>query len=331
MNNNNNIHILLVDDHQVVRDGLQHMLAQEKDMEVVWQGANGEEALSQVEKLSPNIVLMDIKMPGVDGIELTRQIKQKNPSCNVIMLTLYDQYLFQAIEAGAKGYLLKDIQRDELTQAIRQVHQGRVVVSESIKSRTPFEYAERHDTKPREASSKIVEEKHDTRPVEASGKIIEEKHDIRPVEASGKIIEEKHDTRPVEASNKIVEEKHNGEASSIMVETMVEEVQLVLPPPVEANQLMRFVSRAEEAFHSRVLQVIGSWQEGTIITITLPKAISSADILGKFKNMSEIEAVGEKLLKGEVSPKLLKNAEATPRQKERIRQTVFVTLEKCKN
>lgn len=314
---NNHIQILLVDDHQVVRDGLQHMLSQEKDMEVVWQGANGEEALSQVEKLSPNIVLMDIKMPGVDGIELTRQVRQKNPSCNVIMLTLYDQYLFQAIEAGAKGYLLKDIQRDELIQAIRQVHQGRVVVSESIKSRTPFEYADRSDTRPREAPSKIVEEK----------------REIKPVETSSKIVEEKHDTKPKEAP-KVVEDKHNGksaEASNPMIETMVEEVQLVLPPPVEANQLMRFVSRAEEAFHSRVLQVIGSWQEGTIITITLPQAISSTDILGKFKNMSEIETVADKLLKGEVSPKLLKNAESVPRQKDRTRQTVFVTLEKSKN
>ena len=108
------IQILLVDDHQVVRDGLQHMLGQEEDMEVAGQSANGEEALSQVEKLSPNIVLMDIKMPDGDGIELTRQLLEKQPSCKVIMLTLYDEYLAEAIEAGAAGYLLKDIKRAEL-------------------------------------------------------------------------------------------------------------------------------------------------------------------------------------------------------------------------
>ncbi|GAI50855.1 unnamed protein product, partial [marine sediment metagenome] len=102
------IRILLVDDHQVVREGLQHMLEQEEDMEIVGQSTNGEEALSQVEMLSPNIVLMDIKMPGMNGIELTRQLKEKKLSCNIIMLTLYDEYLTQAIEAGAVGYLLKD-------------------------------------------------------------------------------------------------------------------------------------------------------------------------------------------------------------------------------
>ena len=133
---NNNIQILLVDDHQVVRDGLQHMLGQEEGMKVVGQGANGEEAISQIQKLSPNIVLMDIKMPGVDGIELARQVRQEYPSCNVIMLTLYDQYLTQAIEAGVKGYLLKDIEFKELAQAIRQVYNGQVVISEGTKSKT---------------------------------------------------------------------------------------------------------------------------------------------------------------------------------------------------
>jgi len=77
-----------------------------------------------------------------------------------------------------------------------------------------------------------------------------------------------------------------------------------------------------------VLQVVGSWQEGTIMTIILTNAISLADILSKFRNMSEIEAVGEKLLTGEVSPKLLKKAETIPRLKSRTRKTIFITFEK---
>lgn len=75
---------------------------------------------------------MDIKMPGMDGIELTRQLKEKQPACNVIMLTLYDEYLTQAIEAGAVGYLLKDIEREELVRAIRAVCQGRSPLNLSI-------------------------------------------------------------------------------------------------------------------------------------------------------------------------------------------------------
>jgi DNA-binding NarL/FixJ family response regulator len=119
------IRILLVDDHQVVREGLRRMLELEADLKVVGEAADAKEALTQVKLLSPEVILMDIKMPGVDGIELTRQLKQQDPSCNIIMLTLYDEYLTQAIEAGATGYLLKDIKGEELIRAIRAVHQGR--------------------------------------------------------------------------------------------------------------------------------------------------------------------------------------------------------------
>jgi len=126
------IRILLVDDHQVVREGLRRMLELEEDMEVVGEAADAKEALTQAELLSPEIILLDIKMPGVDGIELTRQLKEKQPTCNVIMLTLYDEYLAQAIEAGAVGYLLKDIKREELVRAIRAVHQGRSPLDLSI-------------------------------------------------------------------------------------------------------------------------------------------------------------------------------------------------------
>jgi len=126
------IRILVVDDHQVVREGLRHMLELEADIEVVGEAGDAKEALTQVEALFPEIVLMDIKMPGVDGIELTRQLKEKQPSCNIIMLTLYDEYLAEAIEAGAVGYLLKDIKREELVRAIRAVHQGRSPISLSL-------------------------------------------------------------------------------------------------------------------------------------------------------------------------------------------------------
>ncbi len=126
------IRILLIDDHQVVREGLRHMLELEADMEVVGEAADAKEALNQVELLSPEVILMDIKMPGMDGIELTRQLKEKQPTCNVIMLTLYDEYLSQAIEAGAAGYLLKDIKREELVRAIQAVHQGRSPLNLSL-------------------------------------------------------------------------------------------------------------------------------------------------------------------------------------------------------
>ncbi len=126
------IRILLVDDHQVVREGLRRMLELEADMEVVGEANDAKEALTQVELLSPEVILMDIKMPGVGGIELTRQLKEKQPSCNIIMLTLYDEYLAEAIEAGAVGYLLKDVKREELVRAVRAVHEGRSPLNLSL-------------------------------------------------------------------------------------------------------------------------------------------------------------------------------------------------------
>ncbi len=119
------IRVLLVDDQEVIREGLRRMLELESNLEVVGETGDANEALTLAELLSPEVILMDIKMPGMDGIELTRQLKEKQPSCNVLMLTLYDEYLAQAIEAGAVGYLLKDIKREELIRAIRAVHEGR--------------------------------------------------------------------------------------------------------------------------------------------------------------------------------------------------------------
>lgn len=127
------IRVLLVDDHPVVRQGLRRMLELEEDMEVVGEAASGEEALHQIGTVSPDIVVLDIKMPGMGGVETIRQIKEHHPEANAIVLTLYgDQYLAQAIEAGAVGYLIKDVGNDELIQAIRAVHRGESILQRSL-------------------------------------------------------------------------------------------------------------------------------------------------------------------------------------------------------
>jgi len=118
------IKILLVDDHELVRRGLRRVLESEEDMEVVGECANGEEALLQVETLSPDMVLMDIKMPGMSGVEATRRLKEKEPACKIIMLTLYDDYMAESIEAGADNYILKDVNCAGLLQVIRQTYQS---------------------------------------------------------------------------------------------------------------------------------------------------------------------------------------------------------------
>jgi len=124
------IRVFLVDDHEIVRRGVRGMLEQEEDMEIIGDCASAEEALLQTEIFSPNIILMEAKMPGMGGIEATRLYCQKQASCSVIMLTLCEDCLAEALEAGAVGYLLKDIKRQELAQAIRKVYNGELVVDE---------------------------------------------------------------------------------------------------------------------------------------------------------------------------------------------------------
>ena len=137
MDNNmaKDIQIIIVDDHEVVRGGLQRLLEQEKDMRIMGQCANGKEALIMAAVRSPNIILMDIKMPVVNGLEATHLLSESRLSCKVIILSMYGDYLGQAMRSGARGYLIKGMKRGELAQAIRQVHRGELVISESITSK----------------------------------------------------------------------------------------------------------------------------------------------------------------------------------------------------
>ncbi|WP_293336613.1 response regulator transcription factor [Microcoleus sp. CAWBG58] len=120
------IRLLLVDDQQLICQGLKAMLSLESDLEVIGIAHNGKAALEQVEALQPDIVLMDLKMPVMDGREATRLICQSFPNTSVLVLTTFDDdgYIVDAMRAGAKGYLLKDMPSEELAQAIRLVQSG---------------------------------------------------------------------------------------------------------------------------------------------------------------------------------------------------------------
>jgi DNA-binding NarL/FixJ family response regulator len=199
------IKILLVDDHEIVRRGLRRMLELEKDIKVVGDCANAEEAFSQVERLSPDIVLMDIKMPETNGITATRTLKERKPACKIIILTLYDEYVAEGIEAGADGYLLKDTRFAELTQAIRQVYESKQSLQEG--------------------------------------------------------------------------------------DGLVEEVDLVIPPPANTSQVARFIAQVEKTLGASLRQTIGS-QEGTAITIFV-KPTSLAVLLHKLRGIPNVEKVEE--------------------------------------
>jgi len=126
------IRILLVDDHSEVLQGLRKLLTQEEDMEIVGQCANGKEALISAAVLSPDIILMDVRMPIIDGLEATHLLSKKGVSCKVIILSMFEEYLDEAMKSGAQGYLIKGIKQRELAQAIRSVHHGEIVIYQTL-------------------------------------------------------------------------------------------------------------------------------------------------------------------------------------------------------
>jgi len=125
-----NIRILLVEDHVVVREGTRQLLEREDDLSVIGEAGDGEEAVKLATKLEPDVVIMDIALPKLNGIEATKQIKALLPSVAVLILTGYDydEYIFSLLEAGAAGYLLKSVSGDELIAAIRAVNSGEPVL-----------------------------------------------------------------------------------------------------------------------------------------------------------------------------------------------------------
>lgn len=131
------IRILITDDHPVVREGLAGMLAGQPDFEVVGMAGDGETAVSLFASLSPDVALMDLQMPGLDGVGAIEKIKASDPDAHILVLTTYDSdaAILRAIEAGATGYLLKDTPREELFSAIRAAAKGDSVLAPAVASR----------------------------------------------------------------------------------------------------------------------------------------------------------------------------------------------------
>ena len=128
------IRVMIVDDHAIVRKGIRALLTESGGFEIVAEAANGEEAVQRAAETRPDVILMDLLMPGMDGIEATRQIAGRQPQTRILVLTSFaaDNKLFPAIKAGALGYLLKDSSPEELVRAIRMVHRGEPALHPTI-------------------------------------------------------------------------------------------------------------------------------------------------------------------------------------------------------
>lgn len=136
------IRVLVVDDHPIVREGLRSLLEAEDYIEIVGEASDGQEAVHKMLGLVPDVVLMDIRMAGMDGVEATRQIKQQNPSVKIVILTSYDddEQVFEAIRSGASGYVLKDVHPDQLLRAIRTVADGYSLMSPPVARKVQSEF-----------------------------------------------------------------------------------------------------------------------------------------------------------------------------------------------
>ncbi|MBO0681648.1 MAG: response regulator transcription factor [Candidatus Dormibacteraeota bacterium] len=131
------IRVVIADDHALVRSGFAMILRAEQDLEVVGEAGDGEEAVAAASRLAPDVVLMDVRMPRMDGIEATRRILAARPSARVLVLTTFDQddYVFEALAAGASGFLLKDIEPEELARAVRIVARGDALLAPTVTRR----------------------------------------------------------------------------------------------------------------------------------------------------------------------------------------------------
>jgi DNA-binding NarL/FixJ family response regulator len=148
------IKILIADDHALVREGMCRILEQEPDLEVVAEAGDGEEAVKLASELKPDVALIDVAMPKLDGIEATRQIKALCPAVAVLVLSAYDddQFVFGLLEAGAAGYMLKSVRGHEIVGAIRAVHAGESVLHPSVARKVLNRFAG-VSSKPRERKS----------------------------------------------------------------------------------------------------------------------------------------------------------------------------------
>jgi DNA-binding NarL/FixJ family response regulator len=137
------IRILIVDDQRLMREGLCTLLELESDLEVAGEAEDGQAALEQYEAIDPDVVLMDIRMPRLDGVEATRRLRQRWPEARVIILTTFDDdaYVFDGLRAGALGYLLKDVSGQELAEAVRKVAAGGALIEPSVARKVLAEFS----------------------------------------------------------------------------------------------------------------------------------------------------------------------------------------------
>jgi DNA-binding NarL/FixJ family response regulator len=153
------IRVMLVDDQALFREGLETLLSVRRDIQVVGQASNGQEAVEVAAQVQPDVVLMDVRMPVLNGVRATRRLKKAQPQCRVIVLTTFDddEYVFDALRAGAVGYLLKDVASARLVEAIRAAARGESILEPSVAAKVIAEFTRVSSMVPSAQMEQLVE------------------------------------------------------------------------------------------------------------------------------------------------------------------------------
>lgn len=166
------IRVLIADDHQLFRDGLRALILSAPDMEVAGEAATGKVAVQMAAESKPDVILMDIQMPDMDGIEATKALVESDPEINILMVTMFedDQSVFAAMRAGARGYILKGAKHDEMLRAIRAVGSGEAIFSPGIASRMMEFFTSSRSTLPAETFPDLTDREREVLELIAQGK-----------------------------------------------------------------------------------------------------------------------------------------------------------------
>jgi two-component system, NarL family, response regulator NreC len=166
------INIILADDHQVVRKGLKALLSVEHDFNIVGEAGDGLETVKMVEQLQPDVLILDLMMAGINGLEVTRQLNKKNPKTAIVILSMHsnEAYVLEALRSGARAYILKESPPEELVRAIREVSSGRRYLSSPLTERAIEAYTQRTEVKPMDPYDQLTTREREILQLTAQGR-----------------------------------------------------------------------------------------------------------------------------------------------------------------
>ena len=275
------IRVLLVDDHELARRGLRRMLELDADIQVVGEASNADEALGLVDDLSPDVVMMDIQMGYINGLEATRLLKDRGFAGAVLILSMYEEYLDQAIQARAEGYLVKDAKREELISSIRDAASGHFIFGASLlrspqKMNSAFEQLHRQWAEAAAPQDGHVPQEPRNAPLNGA---LEENAGVE--QSPGQLAKE-----PPEPSQNGTDPVSS--PSLAPLDTVVTNVELVIPPPLEPGAILKLHQWLREVARADVGEIAGSWMGDTVMTMTLRQPIPLLRMLAELPDVAEV-------------------------------------------